>query len=388
VNDLRARIHARILPLWRQILHEHTEPGPVAWAVFVGCVIGCTPLFGFHFFVCVAVAWVLRLNKVIVYGAANLSIPPMIPLLGFSSVQLGERILHGRWLTLVVADFRWSEARALAHRFFLAWTVGGLALGAAIGVVAGGVVYLIVLGRARPHVEDGAGGESKLAEGRAIGAAIEQARARYGAAPARFKWYARMKYAMDPCYRAIAPLVPRGTFTVDLGTGLGMLPVLLGLLGQERRALGVEWDASKVACGQAAADGLPGIELVEGDVRAFPLPACDAITLVDMLHYYDPDAQRALLKRCRDALRPGGRLLVREGDGARAGGARFTRAVEAFVTRLGWNRGPKVRFRPIGELTTDLEALGFAVRLDEVAGRMHPGNVLLVAEIRDTQDTP
>jgi hypothetical protein len=99
-----------------------------------------------------------------------------------------------------------------------------------------------------------------------------------------------------------------------------------------------------------------------------------------MLHYYDADAQRALLKRCRDALRPGGRLLVREGDGARSGGARFTRAVEALVTRLGWNRGPKVRFRPIGELTADLEALGFAVRVDEVAGRMHPGNVLLIAE--------
>ena len=107
-----------------------------------------------------------------------------------------------------------------------------------------------------------------------------------------------MKYRIDPCYRAIAPLVPAGAFTVDLGTGLGMLPVVLGMLGEGRRALGIEWDAAKVACGVHASRGLVGIEVVEGDVRAFALPPCDVITLVDMLHYYDADVQRALLARC------------------------------------------------------------------------------------------
>jgi hypothetical protein len=100
-----------------------------------------------------------------------------------------------------------------------------------------------------------------------------------------------------------------------------------------------------------------------------------------MLHYWDAETQRALFARCRAALGSGGRLLLREGDPARRGGARFTRAVEALVTRLGWNRGPRVRFRPLDELRAELEALGFVVRVDEVAGRMHPGNVLLVADL-------
>jgi SAM-dependent methyltransferase len=189
-----------------------------------------------------------------------------------------------------------------------------------------------------------------------------------------------MKYVMDPCYRAIAPLVPPGAFAVDLGAGLGMLPVLLGVLGDGRRALGIEWDAAKVACGVHAARDLGGVEVVEGDARTATIPACDVITLVDMLHYWDADAQRALLARCRAALRPGGRLVVREGDPSRRGGARWTRAVEAVVTRLGWNRGPQVRFRPVDELRADLEALGFRVRVDEVAARTHPGNVLLVCD--------
>jgi hypothetical protein len=42
-----------------------------------------------------------------------------------------------------------------------------------------------------------------------------------------------------------------------------------------------------------------------------------------------------------------------------------------------------VRFRPIAELRTALVDLGFRVDEDEVAGRFHPGNVLLVAACTD-----
>src|SRR5205823_5236228 len=76
VKGLRTRIHA----LWKELLHEHTAPSRLGVAVLVGCIVGCTPLFGLHFFVCLALAYALRLNKLVVYGAANLSIPPMVPL--------------------------------------------------------------------------------------------------------------------------------------------------------------------------------------------------------------------------------------------------------------------------------------------------------------------
>lgn len=209
--------------------------------------------------------------------------------------------------------------------------------------------------------------------------AIEAAAARYVGLHPRFRWYARVKYRMDPCYRAIARHIGEDSFTVDLGTGLGMLPVLLGELGGRRRVLGVDWDRRKVRCGLHASRGLPGVEVVEGDLRAFALPACDVITLVDVLHYYEAPGQLEILRRCRAALGPGGRLLIREGDGARPGGARVTRIVERWATRMGWNRGPGMRFRPVGELRTALVGLGFRVDEAEVSGRFHPGNVLLVA---------
>jgi len=218
----------------------------------------------------------------------------------------------------------------------------------------------------------------------ALAPALAAAAARYAGLHPRYRWYARIKYRQDPCYRAIAALVPEGSFTVDLGTGLGMLPVLLGTLGGRRRALGVEWDPGKASCGRHAARGLPGVEMVEGDMHLFDLPRCDVITLVDVLHYYDSDRQEALLKRCRDALRPGGRLLIRDIDGARRGGARWTRLVETWATRCGWNRGPAVRFRSIAEIRATLIELGFRVGSGDVASRLHPGNVLLVAELDGT----
>lgn len=213
--------------------------------------------------------------------------------------------------------------------------------------------------------------------------ALRAAAARYVGAQPQFRWYALLKYRMDPCYRAIGQRVSKDSLTVDLGTGLGMLPVLLGELGERRRVLGIEWDQERMRCAQHAARGLPGVEVVKGDLHAFPIPACDVITLVDVLHYYEADKQEALLKRCRAALRPGGRLLLREGDGARSGGARWTRIVERCATRLGWNRGPVVRFRPISELRGTLVKLGFQVTESELASRFFPGNVLLVAELED-----
>ena len=213
--------------------------------------------------------------------------------------------------------------------------------------------------------------------------ALKAAAARYIGAHPRFRWYALLKYRMDPCYRAIGQRVGTDSFTVDLGTGLGMLPVLLGELGERRRVLGIEWDPERMRCGIHAARGLPGVELVKGDLHTSPIPACDVITLIDVLHYYKADRQEALLKRCRAALRPGGRLLLREGDGARSGGARWTQIVEKWATRLRWNRGPEVRFRHISELRATLVKLGFQVGEAEVASWFLPGNVLLVAEVED-----
>ncbi|MSP62098.1 MAG: DUF2062 domain-containing protein [Myxococcales bacterium] len=369
MNLLRSvrRLHARIHAWWLALLAEHSDPGQLAAAVLVGAIAGCTPLFGLHFPLCLALAWVLRLNKVTVYLAANISIPPLAPFLGFASVQIGERLLHGRWLMLDLAEFR-HHFPSLVARFFVDWLVGGLLVGAAIGAVLASAVYGIATARRRTAVT----------AADPVRAAILAASRRFRAVARPLRMYAFFKYRLDPCYRAIAPLVPDGAFAVDLGTGMGMLPLVLALLPGKRRVLGVDWDAPKLAAGRTAAAGLDGVELAFGDARDFTIPPCDVITLVDVLHYYEPPVQRALLSRCAESLRPGGLLLVREGDAARQSGARWTRSLEAAAVGIGWNRGDgRPKFRSLDDLRAEIESLGFQVQVDPVAGKLHPGNVLL-----------
>jgi uncharacterized protein (DUF2062 family) len=360
----RARLHQ----LFREAIAAHVEPPRIAAALVVGCMVGATPLFGFHLTLCLGLAWLLRLNSAVMYAGAHISLPPLIPFVGLASISVGERLLHGRWPTLPAERMTASAVHALAGVYFIDWLVGGLVVGFGVGAVLGLLAYAILRARQRRSRSP-------------IELLLEEAAARYRGLHPRYAVYARLKYRLDPVYRSILPLLPPGSLLVDLGTGLGMLPVAAVLLGEGRRAHGIEWDAGKVAAGRHAAAGIEGLTLVDGDARTAALPTAEVVTLVDMLHYYDADTQRALLRRCREALAPGGRLIIREGDGERRGGAAWTRWVEAAMVRWGWNRGPMVRFRPARELRADLESLGLVVRVDEVAGRAHPGNVLFVAEV-------
>jgi SAM-dependent methyltransferase len=303
---------------------------------------------------------------VTVYAAANISVPPLVPFLGFASVQAGERLLHGRWMHVGLDVFR-RDALAMAGRFFVDWLVGGLPVGAAIGLAMAAVVYPLARAHRRHAVDP-------------VRAAIREASRRFRAVERSLRMYAWFKYRLDPCYRAIASLIADGTFTVDLGTGMGMLPIVMALLPGKRRVLGVDWDARKIAAGRVAASGLVGVELAEGDVRTYVIPECDAITIVDVLHYYEPAAQRVLLARCAEVLGPGGRLLIREGDGGRGRGALWTRGIEEAAVRLQWNRGDgRTRFRALEDLKREVESVGFSVGVAAVSGKLHPGNFLLIA---------
>ncbi len=358
-----ARVRKRIHELWLKLLAEHAAPSRLAAAVFVGCVVGTSPFLGLHFFICLFFAFVLRLNKVVVYAAANISIPPVAPLLAFASAQLGERLLYGRWLSFVSADFRARPLRTIAQEFFLTWLVGGLVLGAIIGGVFASIVYIAL---ARRRVADD------------VDLAITRATERYKGLHPRLYWYARMKYRMDPVYRAVTSRIAPHTLTIDLGSGMSMLSVLLAELGEGRSAIGIEWDEVKVQAGIHA-----GATAKQGDITrldASKLPKAHTVTIIDVLHYFDDATIARVLDAAASLLVPGGQLLIREGDNAKQGGSAWTRFVEWSAVKLGWNRAHKVQFRDARWLTAELQIRGLSVEAQDTAGTLHPGNVLFVAQ--------
>ena len=352
--------------------------GRTLLAIMVGAVVGLSPLFGLHLLLCVLIARALKLNLLLTYAVANISIPPLIPLLGFASVQVGSMLLHGRWLPLGRAAFEGREPRELAQEFLLDWLAGGLVVGLALGAILCAVLLLAarLVGRA-PRLS---GIPARRMRARQ---ALEEAVERYRALPPWHSWHAALKALLDPAPRVLASLVRPGEKLLDVGTGLGLLPLAVALMGEGRTSEGLDHDERRVRAATAVAAGLPcTIRLADGFTER--LPEADVVALIDVLHYQDAAAREKLLTEAARAVREGGRLLVRETDARRRGLARLTRWLERVVVKLRWTRGTRgargarVEAVAIDEIRGVLRAAGLRVHAVDLSSRALPGNVLVI----------
>lgn len=71
------------------LFNPHHSPQLKAISVALGIFMGIIPIWGFQLVAAIFLAVVLKLNKPLVIVAANISIPPMIPLIIFSSYKMG-----------------------------------------------------------------------------------------------------------------------------------------------------------------------------------------------------------------------------------------------------------------------------------------------------------
>lgn len=189
--------------------------------------------------------------------------------------------------------------------------------------------------------------------------------------------YAWSKFRMDPAYLQVAALIGPQSLTLDLGSGLAMLPALLAEMGEGRRAVGLEWDGTKVEAAQRALGDHPELRIEQADAFEAEFPTCDAVVLMDVLHYFPEHLQDRLLQKARTALRPGGRLIIRETEAQRGGGRAFTRGLEWFAIHCGWNRGPELHYRSRSQWLAALEALGIKRVESLESSRFTPGNILV-----------
>lgn len=74
-------------------LGVNDSPHKKALSVALGVFIGLTPLYGFHTVIVLALAIVLKLNKIISVTFSHVSLPPFIPFVLFASIQTGNMLL-------------------------------------------------------------------------------------------------------------------------------------------------------------------------------------------------------------------------------------------------------------------------------------------------------
>jgi SAM-dependent methyltransferase len=214
----------------------------------------------------------------------------------------------------------------------------------------------------------------------------------------RFAWhFARGKLSRDPVFRHLLSnglIAPRSR-VLDIGCGQGLLAsLLLSAAALQRgghwpggwpaapddaRVTGIELMARDVERARAALGERATI--VCGDMRRIALPDADAVVILDVLHYVPVPDQDEMLARVRDALRGGGRLLLRVGDAAARRGFVISQWVDAIVTLVRGHRVVPTYGRPLAAWISRLESLGFQVRSEPMSEGTPFSNVLIVASV-------
>jgi uncharacterized protein (DUF2062 family) len=269
-------------------------------AIAVGLFIGCMPFYGFHLLLCWVVGRLLRLNRLKVYLAANVSNPIVAPLLVFAELQIGARIRTGEFLALTL-----ETARTITPwQFGAHLMVGSVVLGGVLGAIGGLATYLALSGGARDPVFE------KLASAAADRYAITSITA----------WeFARGKLRGDPVYRDVllGGWLPSGGLLLDVGCGQGLM---LALLAEAQRVdghrferlVGVELRRHRARLARAALGS--DADILEMDARTLSPGTCRVVLLFDVLHMMPRPDQEALVASAVSALEPGGLIVVREAD--------------------------------------------------------------------------
>lgn len=104
-----------------------------ASSIGLGVFFGILPIWGFQLLTGIPTAIYLRLNKVLFIAAANVSIPPMIPVLIFLSYQMGSPFAKSDKVQLTELSNLNLES---IHDNFLQYFTGGVLLAMTAGLVS------------------------------------------------------------------------------------------------------------------------------------------------------------------------------------------------------------------------------------------------------------
>ncbi|HWN93711.1 MAG TPA: MMPL family transporter [Methylomirabilota bacterium] len=191
--------------------------------------------------------------------------------------------------------------------------------------------------------------------------------------------FVHWKLKMDPMFLSLDRIVPRDGFVLDLGCGYGLATHWLAYTTDRRNFLGVDYDEDKIRVAQRTAPQSERIKFELRDLLEWEYPECDTILLLDVLHYWTPEKQQSILDKARRALRPGGRLVLR--DAARAVNTEHQRVEwwEKLATGFGHNKTEEgLHFQTLPEMESMLQRAGFA-QWEIIRDGGRDSNVLLVA---------
>ncbi len=355
---------------------EHASPGKQAAAIGAGVFVGCLPLYGLHFPLCLLAARLFKLNTLLTYFAAYINNPVSALFLTFGQLQLGHWLRFGETVPLTLEGLRQEGPLAFGLDLVLGSVVTAIVLGL-------GFALLVYVWLRRTHVTPEVGGLVERTAKRYVPAGISQ-------------WeFVRAKLRLDPLYLGLmrGGYVESGSTIVDLGCGRGIALALFATAPtlyaegiwppgwppppRDVTLVGIERSPRAVKAARLALE--TDASILEQDLAGLELPHANAIVLTDVLHYLPVELQNAVIERAARALLPGGVLLVREADANAGWRFWMTTIFERLraLTRGAWRQ--RFYYRSCAQWSDLLRAHGLTVETKPMSAGTPFGNSLLIA---------
>jgi uncharacterized protein (DUF2062 family)/trans-aconitate methyltransferase len=358
------RFEARARKFVTPLLKERLDPGRAAAAVFLGIFIGIVPIYGLQTLAAVGLAFLFRLNKPLTVAGTFINNPLLLPLIVFSSVELGCFLRGGSFQPLHLSALAAAPAHISKEQLFI-WVIGSVALGILVGGIGGAITAVVV------HLHLKASANSALRERvRFVNGMFAQ-----GARSAR--GFVRWKLRLDRIFELLAAENLGSGTVVDLGCGYGIALCFAAFGDNSRRLVGCDLDAHRIAVARQAL-GTMNADVTIADIRDFELPPAALILILDVLQYLPTAEQPALLKRCCSALAPDGVLVFRVPDRERGLRSAIAMTFERLIFAFGGD-GFRPRMLSIAEYRGALENAGMQLEERHFQNRLPLAHVLFVA---------
>ncbi len=117
-------------------MRKGMSPKEIAFGVALGNFVGILPFLGLHTVIAIGLAYLLRLNMLIVFLGTQISNPFSFPFILFISAQLGSLVMNGSLL-----DLKFSGDINIIKHYIVPTIIGSVLMGGAVSSVS----YFITL---------------------------------------------------------------------------------------------------------------------------------------------------------------------------------------------------------------------------------------------------
>jgi glycosyltransferase involved in cell wall biosynthesis len=123
------------------LFNPHHSSQLKAMSVAVGFFMGIVPIWGFQLAIAIFLAILFKLNKPLVIIAANISIPPMIPVIIFGSYKMGAL-----WMGANAMQVNFSNALSLASikQNLIQYIYGSITLAIVAAIISGLLTFIFL----------------------------------------------------------------------------------------------------------------------------------------------------------------------------------------------------------------------------------------------------